>query len=194
RRHRRAPESANRLGAGESRIAAEGAVREARRRATVRSLDHRLARFGAATHHDRGDLLLPGGQQVHARRDRRKGIADPAHHQGSRRCARPVDVLADPPRHDRQYPSRLWHFARLSRSPFVATQAAAGNPAGQRALRASVQADVAVPTGAYQTADTVLGSLRAATAPLESLRRAVTRSLPRLTWQRLLWTCAFCAA
>jgi sensor histidine kinase YesM len=51
-----------------------------------------------------------------------------------------------------------------------------------------------VPTGAYQTADTVFGSLRAATAPLESLRRAVTRSFARLTWQRLLWTCAFCAA
>lgn len=42
--------------------------------------------------------------------------------------------------------------------------------------------------------DTVLGSLRAATPPLESLRRALTRSLARLTWQRVLWTCAFCAA
>jgi sensor histidine kinase YesM len=51
-----------------------------------------------------------------------------------------------------------------------------------------------LPSGALQTADTVLGSLRAATPPLESLRRALARSLARLTWQRVLGTCAFCAA
>ena len=51
-----------------------------------------------------------------------------------------------------------------------------------------------LPPAALQTADTVLGSGRAATPPLESLRGALTRSLARLTWQRVLWTCAFCAA
>ena len=51
-----------------------------------------------------------------------------------------------------------------------------------------------MPPGAFQTADAVLVSPHPATPPLESLRRAVTRSLARLTWQKLLWTCAFCVA
>lgn len=50
------------------------------------------------------------------------------------------------------------------------------------------------PPSLLQTADTVLGSPRAALPLLESLRRAAARSLARLTWQRLLLTCAFCAA
>ncbi|HLX29940.1 MAG TPA: histidine kinase [Casimicrobiaceae bacterium] len=48
-----------------------------------------------------------------------------------------------------------------------------------------------LPPGTVQTADAVLGSVRA-TTPL--LPKRLTRALARLTWQRLLWTCAFCAA
>ena len=51
-----------------------------------------------------------------------------------------------------------------------------------------------MPTGAYQTAETALGSPPSATPLIESVRRAAARSLSRMTWQRLLWTCAFCAA
>ena len=51
-----------------------------------------------------------------------------------------------------------------------------------------------MPTGAYQTMDAALGSSRSAAPPLESVRRAAAGSLSRVTWQRLLWTCAFCAA
>lgn len=50
------------------------------------------------------------------------------------------------------------------------------------------------PPGALQTADTALGSPRAATPPFDSLRRVAARSLARTTWQSLLWTSAFCAA
>lgn len=51
-----------------------------------------------------------------------------------------------------------------------------------------------MPPGAFRTADTTLGSTRAATFPFDSLRRAAAHSLARTTGQRLLWTCAFCAA
>lgn len=51
-----------------------------------------------------------------------------------------------------------------------------------------------LPPGAIQTSDAVLGSLRAGTPALENLRRTLARSLANLTWQRLLWTCGFCAA
>ena len=55
----------------------------------------------------------------------------------------PSILLADPSRHDRQHPSRLRHFARLPGSASVATQAAAGDPAGECAVRAALHADVA---------------------------------------------------
>lgn len=51
-----------------------------------------------------------------------------------------------------------------------------------------------IPPGALQSADAALGSPRGAMPSFESLRRVLTRSLASLTWQRLLWTCAFCAA
>ena len=51
-----------------------------------------------------------------------------------------------------------------------------------------------LPPGAFQVADAVLGPSRAAMPLAESLRRIATRSLARLTWQRLLWICAFCGA
>src|SRR6185312_408426 len=51
-----------------------------------------------------------------------------------------------------------------------------------------------LPPGAFQAADAVLGPSRAAMPLAESLRRIATRSLARLTWQRLLWICAFCGA
>ncbi|HJU21593.1 MAG TPA: histidine kinase [Casimicrobiaceae bacterium] len=51
-----------------------------------------------------------------------------------------------------------------------------------------------LPPVVLQTADAVLGSPRGATPLVASLRRTIAHSLARLTWQRLLWTCAFCAA
>ena len=51
-----------------------------------------------------------------------------------------------------------------------------------------------LPPGALHTVDTVIGPVRGATPPLEGLLRVLTRSLAPLTWQRVVWTCAFCAA
>jgi len=51
-----------------------------------------------------------------------------------------------------------------------------------------------LPPGALQAADRILGSSRAAVPVLDGLRRALARSLAGMTWQRLPWACAFCAA
>ena len=86
----RAAEGKSRERAGQPRRPAEGAARGDAGRKGIPALDHRVAGQRPAADHRRGDLLLPGGQQVHAGRHRGAGVADPAADQGADRRARPA--------------------------------------------------------------------------------------------------------
>ena len=108
----------------------------------VLALDHGFAGRRSAPHHGRGDLLHPGGQQVH-------GVVTP--HQDSV-IRRPIKELIE-----ELDPRMFWQIhrgtlvnvnaiarrdARFWRTAVRQAEAAQGNAPGERVLRASVQADV----------------------------------------------------
>src|SRR6267378_1143353 len=141
RHDRRTPQGAHRpAGAGD-----RGAAARARRAAArLPGLDQRVAGADGAHHHGRGRLLLPGRQQIHARGDRRRRIADQEADQGALARARPRVVLADPPLHHRQRACHRRRSARSARPHAGAAQAPRGAARGERRIHAAFPADVAM--------------------------------------------------
>ena len=71
------------------------------------------------------------------------GVADLPHDPPAHRGAGPLDVLADPSRHDHQRAAHRRHHARLPRAAARAPAPAQGDASRERPLRAPLQADVA---------------------------------------------------